>query len=99
MIADSTEITRNLITEYGRLTVDYIEGNIQNFTGQQTRQARKYVQLFHCMTNSMTEAAYLKIVADPDKYMKGETPVGELLLKLMIQKEFIDTRATDTYLR
>ena len=31
--------------------------------------------------------------------MEGETPVVELLFKLMMQKAVINTRATDTYLR
>ena len=47
----------------------------------------------------MTEAAHLKIVAESDKYMEGETPVGELLFTLMIQKAVINTRATANYLR
>ena len=39
MIADSTGTPRKKITEYGRLTVEDIEANIQKFTRQQTRQA------------------------------------------------------------
>ena len=31
--------------------------------------------------------------------MDGETPLGELLLKLMMHRSVIDTRATSTYLR
>ena len=47
----------------------------------------------------MTEAAQLKIVSESDNYMENETPVCELLFKLMMQKSAIDTRATYTYLR
>ena len=47
MIADSNGTPRNLITEYGRLTVEDIETNIQKFIGQQKLQAQKYIQLFH----------------------------------------------------
>ena len=47
----------------------------------------------------MTEAAHLKIVTELDKCMEGETPVGEQLFKLIIQKSVIDTWATATYLR
>ena len=47
----------------------------------------------------MTEAAHLNIVAESDKYMEGDTPVGELLFKLMMHKAVVDTRATATYLR
>ena len=99
MIADSTGTPRNLVTEYGRLTVEDIETNIQQLIRQQTRQSQNSVQLFHCLTKSMTEAAHLKIVTESDKYMEGETPVGEQLFKLIIQKSVIDTWATATYLR
>ena len=47
----------------------------------------------------MTEAAHLKIVAESNKCMDDETPVDELIFKLMMQKAVIDTRATSTHLR
>ena len=68
IIPNSMGTPRNLITEYERLTVEYIETNIQQFIGQQTRQAQNSVQLFHCLTKSMTEAVHLKIVTESDKY-------------------------------
>ena len=99
MVSDSTGTPKKLITEYGRLTVDDIEANIQKIIGQQTCQSQNSVKLFHCLTNSMTEAAHLNIVAESDEYMEGDIPVGELLFILMIQKEVIYTRATATYLK
>ena len=47
----------------------------------------------------MIEDAHLNIVAESDKYMEGETPVGEILFKLIIQKSVINTRAAANYLR
>ena len=69
IVPDSTGTPRNLIMEYGRLTVEDIEANIQKKIGKQTRQAQNSVQLFHFLTNSMTEAAHLNIVAESDNYM------------------------------
>ena len=86
MINDSSGTPRNIIIEYGRLTVEYINENLQNFIGQQMRQSQNSVQVFHCLAKSMTEAAYLKIVEESSKYMYNETPVCELLFKLMMQK-------------
>ena len=40
----------------------------------------------------------MKIVAESEKYMAGETPVGELLFKLTMQKVVIDTREIAAYL-
>ena len=99
MISDSTGTPRKLKTEYGRLTVEDIETNIQHFIGKQTRQAQNSVQFFQCLTKSTTDSAHLKILVESDKYMDVEIPVGEILFKLMIQKAVIDTKATDTYLR
>ena len=62
--------------------MENIEANIQHFIGQRSRQAQNSVQIFHCLKNSMTEATDLKIVAESDKYMYNETPVGELMFKL-----------------
>ena len=98
MIPDSTETPKNLINEYGRLTVEYIEANIQNFIIHRSCKAQNSVQLFHCLTNSMTEAVHLNIVSKLDNYMDNETPVGEFLLKPMMQKSVINTRKTATLL-
>ena len=99
MIDDYTGTPRNIITKYGRLTLEDIETNIKQFIGKKTCQCQNFVQIFHCLNNSMTEAVQLKILAESDKYMEGETPVGELLFKLMMQNSVIDTRATANYLR
>ena len=74
MIVDSNKTQRNLITEYGRLIEEDIKANIQKSIGLQTRQSQNSVQLFHCLTNSMTEAAHLHIVAEPEKlYGRGDS--------------------------
>ena len=99
MITNYTGTPRNLITEYGRLTVENIEVKIKKFIGQRYRQAQNSYQLLHCLTNPMTEAVHLNIVVEPDKYMYDGTPVGELILKLVMKKAVINTRATATHLR
>ena len=76
-----------------------IEENMQNFIGHKIRQSQNSVQIFHCLTNSMTEASHLNIVVESINYMDDETPVSELILKLMMQKSIIDTKYTATHLR
>ena len=99
MIIDSTGTLRKIITEYVRLTVENIEANIQNFVGQQTSQSQNSVQLFHCITKSMTESAHLNIVAESKKYMYDETQFSELIFNLMMQKVIVNTRSTANHLR
>ena len=64
---------------------------MQNFIGK--RNVKHITQY-----NSSTEAAHMKIVAESNNYMYNDTPVGELLFKLMMKKSTIDTRATSTHL-
>ena len=47
----------------------------------------------------MIEDAHLKVVAESNKYIDDDTPVGEFLFKLMIQNAIIKTKATYTHLR
>ena len=47
----------------------------------------------------MIEDAHLKVVAESNKYIDDDTPVGEFLFKLMIQNAIIETKATYTHLR
>ena len=53
---------------------------------QQTRQAKSYSQMYNLISNSITEVAHLKIVAETHNYTAQRKPVGEILFKLMIQK-------------
>ena len=83
-INESRVTPRNIITEYGRLTVEDIDKNEQNFIGQQMRQSQNSVQILNCLTNYMTETLHLNIVSESRKYMYDETPVGEIIFKLMM---------------
>ena len=99
MIEDANGIHRNLINECLTLTIEDIDASVQDFIGKETQQAQNSFQIFHCLTNSMTESAHLKIVAESSRYMDGETPVGEHLFKMMIMKAIIDTRYTANHLQ
>ena len=99
MIEYFNGILRNIITEYGRLAVEDIKESVQNFIGCQTNQYQNLVQLFHCLANSMTESAQLNTLEESSYYMDGETSVGELLFKLMVNTAIIDTHATATCLQ
>ena len=68
----------NLISEYGRLTIEEIRSNVLAYIGHQTIQAQKSVQMYHYIYNSITKAAYLKIVIEPHKYTIQGTSMGEL---------------------
>eukprot|EP00957_Ditylum_brightwellii_P014867 1121409-Ditylum_brightwellii.AAC.1 len=97
-IPDSNDMACNLITEYSRLSPEDIEAQVTLFVGRQTRQAQNLVRLYHCLKNSLTETAKLKILAETLEYIVNGHPSGELLLKLLIKKAVMDTQATASHL-
>ena len=95
--------TRNVITEYGQLSVERIRAYCTTYIHQNTRQAQNNIQMYHCISSSLTKEGRIKILAEQDKYHIGEgdnrKPCGPLLFKLLMQKAIIDTRATASLLR
>ena len=84
----------NLISEYGRLTVEKIKVRVQSFISQKSTQSQKSVQMYHCISKLLTKADHLNIVSGYQKYMMKGTPVDKLLLKLFMKKAVIDTKTT-----
>jgi len=102
-VAADANTTYNVITEYGRLTVEQITTAAQTYVADQTRQAQNNEQMLHCIDNSLTKEGKLKILAEQDKYtitVGGvEYESATLLLKLLMQKGIVDTRATASFFR
>ena len=96
---DDNGVTRNLITNYAQLTKANILISVRTYIGNQNRRAQNSVQLYYCLVNSLTEEAQLMIVEETDEYYEQQTPVGELLFKLLIQKATVDSRSTASHLR
>ena len=78
MIDDANINPRNLIPVYGRLTIKDIMNHAMTYISQQTRKAQKYVQMYHCIYNSITKATHLNIMEEMQKYTAQVTPMGQL---------------------
>jgi hypothetical protein len=105
-IPDSTNTNRNLIKKYGQLTTDNILTHAQGYIFAENRASQNNMQMYNCITNSLSKAGHLKILAEQDKYYvedpnnaNNKRPSGPLLFKLLMQKAVIDTRATASLLR
>ena len=98
-IPDDDNVPRNLITEYGRLTMENVDDHVQTFFGNQSRQAQNDIQVFHCLSSSLTQEATDKMVDETDEYTIGDTPVGIKYLKHMLDRATVDTRSTASHLR
>ena len=99
MIYDSNVNPRNIISEYGIITVQDIKNNGMSYIGQHNRQAQKSIQMYHCISNFSTKASHLNIVVETPKKTVQVTPVGELMFKFLIQKLVAETKATASHLK
>jgi hypothetical protein len=98
-IPDSNGTRRNVISEYGLLSAQNIRDHASTYHTRQTRQAQNGVQMGQCLINSTTEAGKLNIMKESDAYYVDGILSGTLLLKLILKKAIIDSRATSANLR
>jgi hypothetical protein len=88
----------NLICKYGHIPMETLQNMVTGYVHNQTRQSQNDYQMFHCIMNSLTKEGHLKILTEQDKYHIGaannHTPSGPPVVKLLMQKATIDTRAT-----
>ena len=89
----------NIIAEYIQLTIQYITAHINTFLENPTRQAQNKVQMYHCITNSLTSVLQLNIVPEEIKYIIIHTPVGGTLFKCLVYNSSTKTRSTANHLQ
>ena len=89
---------RNLIQDYGNITMDQIRNHCQGYVLNHTRQAQHQFQLYQCLMASLTDKGRLKIASETDKYSVNNIKCGPLLFKLLMSKAAIDSRATVSHI-
>jgi hypothetical protein len=94
-VPDSTQVNRNLVTHYGRVTLDNCRTHAATYIGNPVRDAQNSLMLYHFLSGSLTEAARLRLTS------KTSTPFtvngnlsGTCFLKIIIGKASVDTMAT-----
>ena len=90
---------RNLIEDYGNISIDDIRIHCQGYVLNHTRQAQHQFQMYQCLMASLTDKGRLKIVSEVDKYTVNDIKCGPLLFKLLMSKAVIDSRATVSHIR
>lgn len=98
-IPDINGVDRNLITNYGQLTVVDCTTYAETVIIQPNRRAQNDMMLFQFVSNSLTADARLKLVSNPALYTINGTPSGLLFMKILIGKSSIDTKAKTLLLR
>ena len=91
---------KELLTNYGDISMDEIRHHVKQYIHSNVRAAQDSMMLYTCLSNSMTQETRQKILLYKDEYyIDGRTPSGALLLKVLIRESYIDTNATVKFIR
>ena len=98
-VLDDNAVARNLVTEYGMVSLANVRAHALLYIGQPLRNAQNSFQLYTCLSQSLTEDAKLKAIVNREQYTVNGTPDGPLFLKTIIMSAHVDTRATSAHIR
>jgi hypothetical protein len=98
-IPDAAAVSRNLIDEYGRLTIEDCQAHAATYTGIAGRDSQNSVMLYQFLINSFSDEAKNIIMVNPETYTVTGQPSGSCFLKAIIGKSTVDTIATVHVLR
>ena len=103
-INDSGQTTRNLLNEYGQLTMEEVKNHAQtNWTNQPMRDAQNSEMMYHFLFESLDDSFKATVLLKKSNYMMTvwnyTTEDGPCILKQIIVSTFVDTRATAAQIR
>jgi hypothetical protein len=98
-VPDSAAVNRNLIDEYGRLTIEDCQAHAATYSGVPGRDSQNSVMLYQFLSNSLSDEAKNILMVNPDSYTVMGQPSGSCFLKAIIGKSTVDTIATVHVLR
>jgi hypothetical protein len=98
-IKDSAENNRDLIKEYGRLSMNEIKTQVLTYIDGSNRRVQNSTQMLLCIKESLSDAGKLKIPSEADQWKANGVENGLMLFKYIMQKAVVDTRATSSFFR
>ena len=90
---------RNLLTEYGRISLEQVTAHANTYVAQQTRQAQNSYAMYLCVVNSLTPEAKAKVMLKENEYTLNGIRSGACLLKVVIRAAYLDSNATSRFVR
>jgi hypothetical protein len=101
-----TARTWNLLSHYGMIPLASVRIHAMTYYSTPTKRAQDSFMVCQCLLNSLTLDFLKTVAADATAYhlpaiaaMDGDVPSGPLLLKLIIGRAHVDSRATVSFLR
>jgi hypothetical protein len=98
-IPDSDGIPRNLMTNYGQLTIQDCKTHAATYVNAHSRDAQNSIMLYHCVAHTLDEEASGIALSNPSEFTVDGQPSGVCFLKAVIGRATIDTRAKVRLLR
>ena len=92
-------VTHELLTEYGRITLDQVRDHAMTYNNLQTRQAQASYSLYLCLVNTLTKTARAKVMLKEDQYTPNGIRSGPCFLKVIIAESYLDSNATTKFIR
>jgi hypothetical protein len=89
----------NLVKHYGSVTLENVKTHALTYVGKSNRNAQNSVQIYMCLSESLTDEAKHKVALDASKYEVNGNPDGLLFFKVIVGIAHVDTRATITVIR
>ena len=100
-IGGDVAATKDLIESYGEISYGDVKAHALNYMNEDSREAQDSFMLYHCLMNSLTDAAQKQVRTRGNvfPFMFGGKGSGPVLLKVIIMVSHVDTRATITSVR
>ena len=90
--------TRELLTDYGRISMVEINSHATTYTGTQTREAQNSEMLYHFFMNTVSTELTTKLVLYQEDYTMNGAQIGTCLFKKVVQLTYVDTMATASHI-
>lgn len=98
--AAGNNILRNLLTQYGEITIEQVRNNAMlDYANLPVRNRQVSHQIYQCLRASVNDDVSERLVTETAAFYIGEEPDGPLLLMTLINVYFIKTNATPTQIR
>ncbi len=98
-VPNKDDLKRNIIEEYGRITMDECNSYAKEYFKVRQRKAQNSVMLYNFLVNSITTEAKAELSVQQEQYVVEGIKDGLSFLKHLISKAQIDTVATVNVLR
>lgn len=92
-------VTRNLIREYGQISIAEVRNAAATYMAVQGRERQNAVMMYHFISNSIEDVVRNKLITREQEYTINGEFDGPTYLKLLVSIVYIDTRATSAHIR